>query len=154
MALRSPIAGQGLLAALESQQNQMACLTEMGQATWTAGELIKKGHIFASSSSPATTPQLGFGNTKMIQCQGTSACFVGATPCVLVGRIGRLDLLPQGSKLGALQKRDMGLTQDVLTCFACAFLPSLPEICAKHKWNKSHSGGECGLLVSAIAGSI
>lgn len=102
--------GQGLLAALESQQHQPACLTEMGQATRTAGEQIKKGHIFASSSSPANTPQLGFGNTKMIQCQGTSACFVGAMPHVLVDRIGRLDPLPHRSKLGALQKRGVGLT--------------------------------------------
>lgn len=76
------MADQGLLAALESQQHQPACLTEMGQATRTAGEQIKKGHIFASSSSPANTPQLGFGNTEMIQCEGTSACFVGATPRV------------------------------------------------------------------------
>lgn len=78
---------------------------------------------------------------------------MGATPCVSVGQTGRLDPLPQGSKLGALQKRDMRLTQGVLTCFTCAFVPSLPEICAKHKWNKPHSGGKRELLVSAIAGS-
>lgn len=125
----------------------------MGQATRTAGEQIKKGHIFASSSSPANTPQLGFGNTEMIQCQGTSACFVGAMPRVLVDQIGRLDPLPHRSKLGALQKRGVGLTRGVLTCFACAFAPSLTEIHAKHKWDKRYSGGECGLLASAIAGS-
>lgn len=51
MAHRSPKKGQGLLAALESQQDQPANLTEMGQATETAGEQIKKGHIFAASSS-------------------------------------------------------------------------------------------------------
>lgn len=84
MAQRSPKAGQGLLAPLESQQHQPARLTQTGQATRTAGEQIKKGHIFAYSTSPTNTPQLGFGNTKMIQRQGTSACFVGATPRVLV----------------------------------------------------------------------
>lgn len=47
----------------------------------------------------------------MIQYQGTSACLVGATPRVVVDRIGRLDPLPRGSKLGALQKRGVGLTE-------------------------------------------
>ncbi|XP_074946988.1 homeodomain-only protein isoform X1 [Phalacrocorax aristotelis] len=108
MAQRSPMAGQGLLAALESQQRCPTCLAEMGRATRTPGEHIKKGHIFASNSSPTNTPQLGFRNTKMIQCQGTSACFVGATPHVSVDRIGRLHPLPHGSKLGALQKRVPG----------------------------------------------
>lgn len=112
--------GSGLLALLESQQHQPACLTETGQATRTAGEQIKKGHIFASSSSPANTPQLGFGNTEMIQHQGTSACFVGATPRVSVDQIGRLDPLPCGSKLGALQKRGGGLTQDLFCLCFCA----------------------------------
>lgn len=58
MAHRNPRKGQGLLAALESQQHQPANLTEMRQATETAGEQIKtageqikKGHIFAISSS-------------------------------------------------------------------------------------------------------
>lgn len=75
--------GQGLLAALESQQHQPANLTEMGQATGTAGEQIKKGHIFATSSSPANTPQPGFKNTTVIQHQGTCACCEEAVPRVL-----------------------------------------------------------------------
>lgn len=84
MAYRSPKKGQGLLAALESQHHQPANLTEMGQATGTAGELIKKGHIFATGSSPANTPQPGFKNTTVIQHQGTCACSVGAVRHVLV----------------------------------------------------------------------
>lgn len=76
--------GKGLPAALESQQHQPANLTEMGQATGTAGEQIKKGHIFATSSSPANTPQPGFGNTTVIQHQGTCSCCVGPVPRVLV----------------------------------------------------------------------
>lgn len=72
----------------------------------------------------------------MIQCQGTSACFVGATPRVSVDPTGRLDPLPRRSKLGTLQNRGVGPTQGVLTCFACAFVPDLPEVCAKHNWDK------------------
>lgn len=83
MAHRSPKKGQGLLAALESQLHLPANLTEMGQATETAGEQIKKGHIFATSPSPANTPQPGFKNTTVIQHQGTCACRVGAVPRVL-----------------------------------------------------------------------
>lgn len=97
---------------------------------------------------PVNTPQLGFGNTKMIQHQGTSACFVGATPRGVLGQNDRLDPLPCRSKLGALQKRGVGLTQGIPSCFAYAFVPSLPEICAKHKWDKCYSEGECGLLAS------
>lgn len=51
VAHRNPKKGQGLLAALERQQHQPANLTEMHQAIETAGEQIKKGHIFATSSS-------------------------------------------------------------------------------------------------------
>lgn len=83
MAHRSAKKGQGLLAALESQEHQPANLTEMGQATGTAGRQIKKGHIFATSSSPANTPQPGFKNTTVIQHQGTCVCCVGAVPRVL-----------------------------------------------------------------------
>lgn len=61
----------------------------------------------------------------MIQRQGTSACFVGAMPRVSVDQMGRLGPLPHRSKLEALQKRGVGLTQDtyfVLLVLLCQAL--------------------------------
>lgn len=44
--------------------HQPACLTEMGWATRVAGQQIKKGHIFASSSYPPTPHSLVSETTK------------------------------------------------------------------------------------------
>lgn len=62
MAHRIPKKGQGLLAALKNQPHQPANLTETGQATGTAGEQIKQGHIL-QPAPPLPIPHSLVSNT-------------------------------------------------------------------------------------------
>lgn len=69
-----------------------------------AGEQSENGHISELSSSPATAPQLSFRNTEAIHYQKT---------CVSSG-FSWLAFLPGGSTRRTLQKRGVGLIQNVL----------------------------------------
>lgn len=107
-------------------------------------EQIKKSHISESSSSLATTHSLVSETPRQFTVKRLIC------PLVLVDQIGRLDPLPPGSKPGALQKRGVGLTRDV-THFACAFVPSLPEICAKLGKLCDCSGTDtCGMVFQRL----